>query len=149
MEFLGEQCEEAKRGVALIEERRAADLEDVKQVMNVTALYEAERGDIKKIIEKTAFLENNVVLLGDYEKDRRFQRLSNEQTKADIKTMLDEALTPEIRRFLPRLIVKLNDLEQFQATLEQIDCTIQQHKKEQDERMEQVEGEWAKQFSLH
>lgn len=46
--------------------------------------------------------------------------MNNEQTKTDIKTMLDEALTPEIRKFLPRLIFKLNDLEQFQATLDHI-----------------------------
>lgn len=124
-------------------------MEDVKQVMNVTALYEAERGDIKKIIEKTAFLENNVVLLGDYEKDRRFQRISNEQTKADIKTMLDEALTPEIRKFLPRLIVKLNDLEQFQNTLDQIGLTIELNKREQDGRMDRVEDDWGKRFAVH
>jgi len=34
--------------------------------MKITTLYEAERDDIKKIIEKTAFLENNVVMLPDY-----------------------------------------------------------------------------------
>jgi hypothetical protein len=59
-------------------------------------------------------------MLPDYEKDRELQRVNNEQTKNDIQEMLDEALTPEIRRFLPKLIARLNDLEQFQATLTEI-----------------------------
>lgn len=46
------------------------------------------------MIEKTSYLENNVVLLPDYEKDRRYQKLDNEQTKKDVRKMLDESLTP-------------------------------------------------------
>jgi hypothetical protein len=46
------------------------------------------------MIEKTSFLENNVVMLGDYEKDKRYQKIDNEKTKNDIRVMLDEALTP-------------------------------------------------------
>lgn len=72
------------------------------------------------MIEKTTYLENNVVLLPDYEKDRRFQKLDNEQTKKDVRKMLDECLTPEIRKFLPKLISKLGELEQFQSTLDKI-----------------------------
>lgn len=36
-----------------------------------------------------------------------------ELVKTDIKNMLDEALTPEIRRFLPVLIKKLEELNSF------------------------------------
>jgi hypothetical protein len=90
-----------------------------------------------------------VVILQDYEKDKRFQRMSNEQTKTDIKTMLDEALTPEIRRFLPRLIAKLNDLEQFQATLDKVGETIRQNKNDLDEKIDRVAIDLAKRFSLH
>lgn len=90
-----------------------------------------------------------MVILQDYEKDKRFQRMSNEQTKTDIKTMLDEALTPEIRRFLPRLIAKLNDLEQFQATLDKVGETIRQNKNDLDEKIDRVAIDLAKRFSLH
>lgn len=46
------------------------------------------------MIEKSSFLENNVVMLTDYEKDKKYQKIDNQQTKKDIRTMLDEALTP-------------------------------------------------------
>ena len=65
------------------------------------------------MIEKAAFLQNNVVMITDYEKDKKYQKIDNQQTKKDIRTMLDEALTPEIRLFLPKLIIKLGQLERF------------------------------------
>lgn len=37
--------------------------------------------------------------------------------KTDIKNMLNEALTPEIRHFLPILIKKLEDLNSFDKKL--------------------------------
>lgn len=43
-----------------------------------------------------------------------------ELVKSDIKNMLDEVLTPEIRRFLPVLIKKLADLNAFESKLEKI-----------------------------
>lgn len=36
-----------------------------------------------------------------------------ELVKSDIKSMLDEALTLDIRRFLPVMIKKLNELNSF------------------------------------
>lgn len=46
-------------------------------------------------------------MISDYEKDKKYQKIDNQQSKKDIRIMLDEALTPEIRLFLPKLIVKL------------------------------------------
>jgi len=40
-----------------------------------------------------------------------------ELVKSDIRKMLDEALTPDIRRFLPVLIKKLDELNAFESKL--------------------------------
>jgi hypothetical protein len=34
--------------------------------------------------------------------------------------MIDEALTPDIRKFLPKLISKLNELNSFESTLSKV-----------------------------
>ena len=76
-------------------------------IYNIITLYESDREDVKKMIHKTTFLENNVVMLEDYNKDKKYQSIENQQLKKDIRCMIDEALTPDIRKFLPELIAKL------------------------------------------
>lgn len=101
------------------------------------------------MIEKTTFIENNVVMLTDYEKDKKYQKIDNQQTKKDIKVMLDQALTPEIRKFLPKLISKLNELQRFQSTLNAINNKFEETKKYQDTRMQDMTDNWTSIFSAH
>ena len=53
-----------------------------------------------------------------------------ELVKSDIKNMLDEVLTPEIRRFLPVLIKKLADINAFESKLEKINEQLRNSKEE-------------------
>ncbi len=46
------------------------------------------------MIEKTSYLENNIVLVNDYQEDKKSTKVEMEFLKSDIKTMLNEALTP-------------------------------------------------------
>jgi hypothetical protein len=56
--------------------------------------------------------------------------------------MLDSALTPEIRRFLPQLIAKLASLEAFQAQLAALDSRTHAHAQQQRQQLELLAREW-------
>ena len=59
-------------------------------------------------------------MLSDYEKDQKYQKIAMDFLKKDIRAMIDEALTPQIRKFLPLLIKKLDDLNSFEKKLKEL-----------------------------
>lgn len=89
----------------------------MKKIANVIALYEMERLELQKVIEKTTFLEHNTVMLDEYQNYKKYNRVEMEMTKKDIRGMIDDALTPEIRKFLPTLIKRLEELNAFTLKL--------------------------------
>lgn len=54
-----------------------SDNEEVGKLGRVTALYEAEREDYRKLLERTGQLESDCVRTEEYEKDKRYQRIGN------------------------------------------------------------------------
>ena len=69
-----------------------------------------------------------------------------ELVKKDVKTIVDEALTPDIRRFLPTLIKKLDDLNNFSSKLEQLYKEVDKLRLEHEERMDRMQEEWNDRF---
>jgi hypothetical protein len=61
-----------------------------------------------------------------------------ELVKSDIKKMLDEALTPDIRRFLPVLIKKLEELNAFESKLEKLRVNLETSKTELKEQSNKI-----------
>lgn len=61
--------------------------------------------------------------------------------------MLDSALTPEIRRFLPQLIAKLASLEAFQSQLAALDARTHAHSQQQKEDLQLLAAEWQQRHS--
>lgn len=53
---MGEQQEELRQRVRTIEERRFRDQEDVQKISKIVTLYQYEREDIRKSMDKTSFL---------------------------------------------------------------------------------------------
>ena len=71
-------------------------------------------------MDRVAALECNAVMEGQYKKDMKYARVQMEMTKDSVREMIDSALTPEIRKFLPQLISKLDELNAFESRLVQI-----------------------------
>ena len=47
----------------------------MQKVSNVASLYEQEREDIQKLMERTAYLENNFVNVTDYAADKKYSKI--------------------------------------------------------------------------
>ena len=45
-------------------------------------------------MERVSVLENSVVMMDDYKKDKKYLKLQMELTKTSVREMIDEALTP-------------------------------------------------------
>ena len=62
-----------------------------------------------------------------------------ELVKTDVRKMIDEALTPEIRRFLPQMIKKLDDLNRFEGKLDMLYKEVDKLKREHEDRMDKMQ----------
>jgi len=45
------------------------------KINRMASLYQYEREDIRKGIDKATYLEHNTVMLNDYEKDKKYQNI--------------------------------------------------------------------------
>lgn len=53
---------------------------------------------------------DKAVDMARYEADWKIIRMENEQMKIENKKMIDEALTPEVRQFLPEMIERMSEV---------------------------------------
>lgn len=61
----------------VLEEKRLEDYEEIKKINNVITLFEEEKEEVQKLIDKITFLENNIVMIGQYRKDKKVQKAEN------------------------------------------------------------------------
>lgn len=78
----------------------------------------------------------------EYEHYKKCTKIEMEFVKTSVRGMLDEALTPEIRKFLPKLISKLSDLDHFEATIGELCKGLERVKEEHRAKMDSMKAEW-------
>lgn len=69
----------------------------------VTSLYTSERDEIRGYLMQLVELKEKAVVKEEYDRDRRAVRMEMEGVKVNVEKVINEALTPEIRMFLPTL----------------------------------------------
>ena len=77
-------------------------------------------------------------MMEQYKQDKKNARVRLELVKTDVRKMIDEALTPQIRKFLPTLIKRLEDLNNFEAKLLQMYKDVDELRKNHEERMDRM-----------
>lgn len=69
----------------------------------VTSLYTSERDEIRGYLTQLVELKEKAVAKEDYDRDRRAVRMEMDGVKVNVEKVINDALTPEIRVFLPTL----------------------------------------------
>ena len=58
---------------------------------------------------------DKVVMVDQYESDWRVIRMENQQMRKDNQKMIDQALTPEVRAFLPEMLQRMAEIRKANA----------------------------------
>ena len=91
---MSQECEFLRVRVIAVEQKREKDFDELRRVSDITTLFEEEREEVAKLIDRTTYLEANMVLLDQYRKDKKTQRAENELVKQNVQKIVDAALTP-------------------------------------------------------
>ena len=88
------ETDSLRNRVAGVEDKRSIDYEEIRRISDITALFEEEREEVGKLVDRTTYLENNMVMLEQYRKDKKAMRAEGEMVKEEVRKMIDHALTP-------------------------------------------------------